>query len=672
MNKQQTRERLKKLRELMAGYSFEYYVLDQPSVSDAVWDGLMQELKELEAKYPELITKDSPTQKVGGVALDSFTKIKHAQRMISLNDVFSNQEMEAWLERTKNLLPEEKIDFFTDIKMDGLACSVIYQNGSFERAVTRGDGLIGEDVTENVRTIRNLPLQLRTETKYQQFLSGRTEVRGEIIIYKQDFKKINQTRQKQGEPLFANPRNLAAGTIRQLDPKVTASRSLYFRAYDVLRENPAEVPTNAFAYEVLTDLGLVRNQEAKFHNNFKQALDFISYWDQHRQELPFETDGVVVKVNNRDQFSRLGITGKQPRGAVAYKYAPESATSRVKDIIIQLGRTGAATPVAVLEPVRVAGSLVQYASLHNADEIERKDIRVGDTVVVYKAGDIIPQIQSVLIKLRPKTAIKFNFEKALAEQFPDLVFRREGEEAVYRTENLSDATILMRAIEHFVSRGAVNIELLGIKNIQALVEAGLVRDIADIYRLTKDDLLTLDRFAEVSSQKLISSIQGAKKPALDKFLFGLGIRHIGAQTATLLVQAFKSLEALSKVSQESFQEIPGIGEKASWSLAQWFKNPTNQKLLAKFQQLGVEPIYYQIKQNLAGKKFVVTGTLQSMGRAEVADRIKELGGVFQTNVAQDTDFLVVGEKAGGSKVVKAQQYNITTIKEPEFLKILSQ
>ena len=672
MNKQQTRERLKKLRELMAGYSFEYYVLDQPSVSDAVWDGLMQELKELEAKYPELITKDSPTQKVGGVALDSFTKIKHAQRMISLNDVFSNQEMEAWLERTKNLLPEEKIDFFTDIKMDGLACSVIYQNGSFERAVTRGDGLIGEDVTENVRTIRNLPLQLRTETKYQQFLSGRTEVRGEIIIYKQDFKKINQTRQKQGEPLFANPRNLAAGTIRQLDPKVTASRSLYFRAYDVLRENPAEVPTNAFAYEVLTDLGLVRNQEAKFHNNFKQALDFISYWDQHRQELPFETDGVVVKVNNRDQFSRLGITGKQPRGAVAYKYAPESATSRVKDIIIQLGRTGAATPVAVLEPVRVAGSLVQYASLHNADEIERKDIRIGDTVVVYKAGDIIPQIQSVLIKLRPKTAIKFNFEKALAEQFPDLVFRREGEEAVYRTENLSDATILMRAIEHFVSRGAVNIELLGIKNIQALVEAGLVRDIADIYRLTKDDLLTLDRFAEVSSQKLISSIQGAKKPALDKFLFGLGIRHIGAQTATLLVQAFKSLEALSKVSQESFQEIPGIGEKASWSLAQWFKNPTNQKLLAKFQQLGVEPIYYQIKQNLAGKKFVVTGTLQSMGRAEVADRIKELGGVFQTNVSQDTNFLVVGEKAGGSKVVKAQQYNITTIKEPEFLKILSQ
>lgn len=672
MNKQQTRERLKKLRELMAGYSFEYYVLDQPSVSDAVWDGLMQELKELEAKYPELITKDSPTQKVGGVALDSFTKIKHAQRMISLNDVFSNQEMEAWLERTKNLLPEEKIDFFTDIKMDGLACSVIYQNGSFERAVTRGDGLIGEDVTENVRTIRNLPLQLRTETKYQQFLSGRTEVRGEIIIYKQDFKKINQTRQKQGEPLFANPRNLAAGTIRQLDPKVTASRSLYFRAYDVLRENPAEVPTNAFAYEVLTDLGLVRNQESKFHNNFKQALDFISYWDQHRQELPFETDGVVVKVNNRDQFSRLGITGKQPRGAVAYKYAPESATSRVKDIIIQLGRTGAATPVAVLEPVRVAGSLVQYASLHNADEIERKDIRIGDTVVVYKAGDIIPQIQSVLIKLRPKTAIKFNFEKALAEQFPDLVFRREGEEAVYRTENLSDVTILMRAIEHFVSRGAVNIELLGIKNIQALVEAGLVRDIADIYRLTRDDLLTLDRFAEVSSQKLISSIQGAKKPALDKFLFGLGIRHIGAQTATLLVQAFKSLEALSKVSQESFQEIPGIGEKASWSLAQWFKNPTNQKLLAKFQQLGVEPIYYQIKQNLAGKKFVVTGTLQSMGRAEVADRIKELGGVFQTNVAQDTDFLVVGEKAGGSKVVKAQQYNITTIKEPEFLKILSQ
>ncbi len=672
MNKQQTRERLKKLRELMAGYSFEYYVLDQPSVRDAVWDGLMQELKELEAKYPELITKDSPTQKVGGVALDSFTKIKHAQRMISLNDVFSNQEMEAWLERTKNLLPEEKIDFFTDIKMDGLACSVIYQNGSFERAVTRGDGLIGEDVTENVRTIRNLPLQLRTETKYQQFLSGRTEVRGEIIIYKQDFKKINQTRQKQGEPLFANPRNLAAGTIRQLDPKVTASRSLYFRAYDVLRENPAEVPTNAFAYEVLTDLGLVRNQEAKFHNNFKQALDFISYWDQHRQELPFETDGVVVKVNNRDQFSRLGIVGKQPRGAVAYKYPPESATSRVKDIIIQLGRTGAATPVAVLEPVRVAGSLVQYASLHNADEIERKDIRIGDTVVVYKAGDIIPQIQSVLIKLRPKTAIKFNFEKALAEQFPDLVFRREGEEAVYRTENLSDVTILMRAIEHFVSRGAVNIELLGIKNIQALVEAGLVRDIADIYRLTRDDLLTLDRFAEVSSQKLISSIQGAKKPALDKFLFGLGIRHIGAQTATLLVQAFKSLEALSKVSQESFQEIPGIGEKASWSLAQWFKNPTNQKLLAKFQQLGVEPIYYQIKQNLAGKKFVVTGTLQSMGRAEVADRIKELGGVFQTNVAQDTDFLVVGEKAGGSKVVKAQQYNITTIKEPKFLKILSQ
>lgn len=672
MNSRQAEARLRQLRELMAQYSYEYYVLDQPSVSDAVWDSLLQELKELEAQYPALITADSPTQKVGGSALDGFVKVKHLERMISLNDVFSKSNVVAWSERIKNLLPDEDIQFLTDIKMDGLACSVIYQDGVFTRAVTRGDGWVGEDVTENVRTIRNLPLRLRSGTKHQQFLSGRTEVRGEIIIRKQDFKKINQERQKQGESLFANPRNLAAGTIRQLDPKVAAGRALSFRAYDLLRENSAEVPTNVFAYEALTDLGLTRNQEAQSQVSLEQVLEFIEHWDQHRQELPFETDGVVVKVDNRQQFSRLGITGKQPRGAVAYKYAPESATSRIKDIIIQLGRTGAATPVAVLDPVQVAGSLVQYASLHNADEIERKDIRIGDTVIVYKAGDIIPQIQTVLKELRPKTAVKFHFEKALSEQFPDLTFKREGQEAVYRAESLDSVVILSRAIEHFASRGAVNIELLGTKNVQSLVEAGLVKDIADIYRLTVDDLLKLDRFAKVSSQKLIHSIQDTKKPPLDRFVFGLGIRHIGAQTATLLVQAFRSLDGLSQASQESFQKISGVGEKASNSLVRWFSDLQNQKLLAKFKQLGVKPFYHQSQQNLAGQKFVVTGTLQSMGRGEAENKIKSLGGSFQTSVSQDTNFLVLGEKAGKSKANKARQYGIRIISEAEFLEILNQ
>jgi DNA ligase (NAD+) len=426
--------RVKELRELIARYSYDYHVLDQPSVSDAVYDSLFGELKKIEAEHPELVTPDSPTQRVGSELLGGFKKVTHSSRMLSLNDVFDRNEVEAWVTRMDKLLPGRQHEFFADIKMDGLACALIYEDGLLVRAVTRGDSFVGEDVTANVRTIKNVPLRLRSEEGYEQFLAGRTEIRGEIVMLKDEFNALNARRRATGEPEFANPRNLAAGTIRQLDPKLVAERPLHFRAYDLLRDNPLEVPTNMFAYQAISALGLNRNTQASVFTRLSDVMKFVDEWDKKRNELPFNTDGLVVKVNDRAQFAELGVVGKQPRGAVAYKYAAEQATTIVKDIVISIGRTGAATPVAVFDPVVVAGTTVQHASLHNADEIARLDIRIGDTVVIFKAGDIIPQVESVVTELRPEHAQKINYEQLLHEQYPELEFERSGKDVVYRVK----------------------------------------------------------------------------------------------------------------------------------------------------------------------------------------------------------------------------------------------
>ena len=665
-----TRSRLEEIKKLLNQYSYEYYALDQPSVSDAVYDSLMIELKSIEAAHPEWITPDSPTQRVGNKLLEGFQKVRHERRMVSLNDVFDKNEIEAWIERTDKLMPGYKHEFFTDIKMDGLACALIYIDGVLTQAVTRGDSFIGEDVTNNVRTIKNVPLRLHEAPGFEQFLRGRTEIRGEIVMLKRDFAALNDKQKSSGQPEFANPRNLAAGTIRQLDPSLVAARPLYFRGYDVLRDNDAEVPTNSFAYEALTALGITRNQQASIFTTLADVMNFVNEWDDKRHDLPFNTDGLVIKINDRALYESLGLVGKNPRGAVAYKYAAEQATTIVRDIVISIGRTGAATPVAVFDPVVVAGTTVQHASLHNADEIARLDVRRGDTVVIFKAGDIIPQVQAVLKELRPVDAKPIDYPAELARQYPELEFVRPAGEAVYRVKGLSGPLILKRALAHFASKGALDIDTLGEKNVEALVEAGLVNDLADIYRLTKDDLLQLERFADISAQKLIDAIAKKKQPTLERFLFGLGIRHVGAQTAIDLANHFESIENLSQATIDELREVDGVGEIVAESIVAWFADEDNVTLLEKFADLGVTSQFSQKSDRLAGQSFVITGTLQSMGRDAAAEKIRELGGTFQTAVAKDTTYLVAGGKVGASKLKKAEQYGTKIIDEQTLLELI--
>jgi len=663
-------ERANELKKLLSTYSYEYHVLDAPSVNDAVYDSLMAELKTIEAEHPSLVTPDSPTQRVGNELLGGFQKVQHRSRMLSLNDVFDVSEVEAWVVRMDKLLPGTKHEFFADIKMDGLACALIYEDGVLTQAVTRGDSFVGEDVTNNVRTIANVPLRLRDELETAHLLHGRTEVRGEIVMLKRDFEVLNEKQKLAGKPLFANPRNLAAGTIRQLDPRLVAERPLTFIAYDLIRDNPSEVPTNMMAYEYLTKLGLRRNAQASIFDSLDGVMRFVHEWDVKRHDLPFNTDGLVIKVNDRALFAKLGVVGKQPRAAVAYKYAAEQATTVVKDIVISIGRTGAATPVAVFDPVQVAGSTVQHASLHNADEIARKDIRIGDTVVIFKAGDIIPQVESVVLELRPKDSQAFHYEEALREQYPELEFERQGVDVVYRVKGSSSDFILKRSVEYFASKGALDIDTLGEKNVVALVESGLVRDIADIYTITVEQLLKLDRFAEISARKLVGAIQEKKNPPLEKFILGLGIRHVGAQTAIDLAKTFESLDALAHATLDQLEAVEGIGKVVAESILAWFADEDNIEMLRKFKQLGVEPVYEKHSGALNGKHFVVTGSLEDMSRDEAAERIRAKGGVFQSSVGKDTDYLVAGGKVGASKLAKAKAYGTTVIDEQAFKKLL--
>ena len=663
--------RVRELRDLLNKYSYEYYVNDKPSVSDAIYDSLMDELKKIESSNPELITIDSPTQRVGNKLLDGFQKVRHQRRMVSLNDVFDKSEIEAWIKRTDKLMPGQRHEFFTDIKMDGLACALIYVNGVLAQAVTRGDSFVGEDVTNNVRTIKNVPLRLHEAPGFEQFLRGRTEIRGEIVMLKRDFEELNKKQKVLGQPEFANPRNLAAGTIRQLDPALVAARPLHFRGYDVLRDDESEIPTNSFAYDTLTALGITCNRQASVFTNLADIMNFVNDWDEKRHDLPFNTDGLVIKINDRALYESLGLVGKNPRGAVAYKYAAEQATTIVRDIVISIGRTGAATPVAVFDPVVVAGTTVQHASLHNADEIARLDVRRGDTVVIFKAGDIIPQVQNVLKELRPDNSQLIDYPAELKRQYPELEFVRPEGEAVYRVKGLSGPLILKRALAHFTSKGALDIDTLGEKNVEALVEAGLVNDLADIYRLAKDDLLRLERFAEISAQKLITAIADKKHPNLERFLYGLGIRHIGAQTAIDLANRFESIEWLALATIDELREVDGVGEIVAESVVAWFADEDNMKLLQKFADLGVAPQFNRKSGRLVGQSFVITGTLQSMGRDAATDKIRELGGTFQTAIAKDTTYLVAGGKVGTSKLKKAEQYGTKIIDEQEFLAIIA-
>ncbi|MBF1035051.1 MAG: NAD-dependent DNA ligase LigA [Candidatus Nanosynbacter sp.] len=662
--KSAAKARIEKLKELINEYRYHYHVLDESIMSEAAADSLKHELSQLEEQYPEFITPDSPTQRVAGKPLDKFQKVTHASRMISLADVFSESEIRDWVARNYKLVDQGiEFAFFTDIKMDGLAMSLHYENGIFQQAVTRGDGLVGEDVTMNVKTIQNIPLKLNLDNPPEHL-----EVRGEVIIFKQDFEKLNQMQAKLGEKPFANPRNLAAGTIRQLDPRIAASRPLRFMAYDLVAP---DLPTHQEAYEFLRQIGFQTSGQDHVYTHLNEVFAEIKHLGQVRGNFLFNTDGMVIKINDRKIYSELGIVGKTPRGAVAFKYPAEESTSKVRDIVISIGRTGAATPVAILDPVEIAGSTVRHATLHNSDEIEKLDIRIGDTVIVYKAGDIIPKIKEVLLTLRPEGTAPFDYEQALKNQYPELEFERPDGEVVYRVKGQDSDFILRRNLEYFASKQALNIEGLGEKNVNLLVDAGLLKSLVDLYRLQKSDLINLERFGELSATKLLNAIEGTKQAPLAKFITALGIRHVGAQTAVALADAFQSLEALRDATEEELLKIPDIGLTVSESILAYFADEDNLKQLDDFKALGVDPIYINHDNApLKGQSFVVTGTLTDLGREEAEDLLREKGATVTSSVTKNTTALIAGAKPGASKVTKAEKLGIKIISEAEFRELI--
>ncbi|HEV2412275.1 MAG TPA: NAD-dependent DNA ligase LigA [Candidatus Saccharimonadales bacterium] len=671
MNRPQAAARIEKLRELINEYRYEYHVHDRSIMDEAAADSLKHELSQLEEQFPDLITPDSPTQRVAGAVLSKFKSVPHTERMISLNDVFSREEVEAWLKRITKLANQPISEFLIDIKMDGFSCALVYEDGVFVQAVTRGDGTVGEDVTANVKTIESVPLRLSDVT---DFVKGRLEIRGEIIMTKDNFTTLNADRQKKGLPLFANPRNLAAGTIRQLDPKLVMERPLQFRSYDIIvgsnDRRQTEISTNIEVYDKLTELGFIRNPMAKMVKSIDEIMKFAKTWEDKRHDLPFNTDGLVVKVNDRRLFRRLGIVGKAPRAAIAYKFPAEQSTTKVKDIFVSIGRTGAATPVAVLEPVVVAGSTVQMATLHNENEVKRKDIRIGDTVIIHKAGDIIPEVVESLKKLRTGREKVFVMPTHCPECNTKLV--KQDKDAVWRCPNVHCPARLQNLIQHYASKAALDIDGMGEKNVNALLDNGLIKDVADLYALTADQLKKLDRFADVSAKKLVEAIASSKHPPLGRFIFGLGIRHVGSQTAEDLANHFHSLEKFREATVDELHGVDGVGEIVAESIVAWFGTVSHQKLLARLEKVGVRPqMAAGAGGPLTGKSFVITGTLESMEREEAGEAIRAKGGTFSSGVGKATSYLVVGENPGQSKRTQAKKLSVLEIDEKAFLKLLN-
>ena len=674
MTQKKIANRAQQLRELLHRYSHEYYVLDTPSVDDAIYDSLFAELKQLEEDYPELITPDSPTQRIGGTPLQAFASVAHSQRMLSLNDVFSTEEVYKWLERIEKIDTRVATsDFFADKKKDGLACALIYEDGILVRAITRGDGFVGEDVTANIRTIATVPLRLQAQSKeFENFTIGRTEVRGEIVMYKDVFETLNAKRASEGKATYANPRNLAAGTIRQLDPKLVAERPLVFMPYDLLRDAATDIPTNEFAYRAIGNLGFLKNTIAKKLTSIEAVVTFSEEWKEKRHELIYNTDGLVVKINDKALYSRLGIVGKNPRGAIAIKYPAEQSTTKLLDIFISVGRTGAATPVAVLQPVIVAGSTVQMATLHNEGEIARKAIKIGDTVIIQKAGDIIPEVVEPIIALRTGTEKQFTMPTACPEC--GTAFIKEEKEAVWRCPNASCPARMWRHIQHYASKAALDIGGLGEKNVQALLDAELITDTADLYTLTNEQVQKLDRFAQTSAHNLVTAIQEKKNPPLAKFLFALGIRHVGAQTAIDIANTYLTLDAVKDTTLETLYEVDGVGSVVAESIVSWFADTDNIKLLEKFKANGVKPQRVTVHTDnspLHNVKVAITGSLQAMSREQAADAIRERGGVFQASVGKDTTYLVAAGSIGASKLAKAKKYGTKIIDESEFEQLIN-
>lgn len=657
-----------KLRREIRHNEYLYYVLDAPEITDAEYDRMMVRLRELEAHYPDSIPADSPTQRVGGRASSQFTEVRHLEPLLSLGNVFSAEELRAFDERVRSGLPAgSKVEYVMEPKIDGLACSLIYENGKLVRAATRGDGVVGENVTANVRTIRSIPLTLKVPEG--EVVPELLDVRGEVYMPRQAFMRLNEQRAERGESEFANPRNAAAGSLRQLDQQVTASRSLSFFAYYLVGEGAQ--PKHSESLALLARYGFKVSENYKVVENIDEAIKYIGDFNELRQGLSYDTDGAVIKVNDVYQQRILGATGKDPRWATAYKYPPEQAETTLEDIDWRVGRTGVLTPTAVLTPVKLSGSVISRATLHNEDFIRAKDIRIGDRVVINKAGEIIPEVLRVVVEKRTGD----EKEVEIPSLCPECGWRveRQGEEAAIRCTNPHCPALGREGLIHFVSRDAMNIDGCGPSVINALLDAGLVRDAADLYSLRKEDLLKLERMGEKSADNLLAALSESKKNELDKLLFALGIRHVGAKVARILATEFGSMEKLQQAQPEEMAQIRDIGDKIAESAVTWLNVPANIDLVERLAAAGLTmtftPPASQEDNPFFGKTLVFTGTMPTLGRAEAKTMAQDVGAKVSGSVSKKTDYVIAGAEAG-SKLEKAQQLGVTVIDEAEFLRML--
>lgn len=657
-----------KLRREIRHNEYLYYVLDAPEITDAEYDRMMVRLRELEARYPDSIPADSPTQRVGGRASSQFTEVRHLEPLLSLGNVFSAEELRAFDERVRSGLPAgSKVEYVMEPKIDGLACSLIYENGKLVRAATRGDGVVGENVTANVRTIRSIPLTLKVPEG--EAVPELLDVRGEVYMPRQAFMRLNEQRAERGESEFANPRNAAAGSLRQLDPQVTASRSLSFFAYYLVGDGAQ--PKHSESLALLARYGFKVSENYKVVENIDEAIKYIGDFNELRQGLSYDTDGAVIKVNDVYQQRILGATGKDPRWATAYKYPPEQAETTLEDIDWRVGRTGVLTPTAVLTPVKLSGSVISRATLHNEDFIRAKDIRIGDRVIINKAGEIIPEVLRVVAEKRTGD----EKEVEIPSVCPECGWRveRQGEEAAIRCTNPHCPALGREGLIHFVSRDAMNIDGCGPSVINALLDAGLVRDAADLYSLRKEDLLKLERMGEKSADNLLAALTESKKNELDKLLFALGIRHVGAKVARILATEFGSMEKLQQAQPEELAQIRDIGDKIAESAVTWLNVPANIDLVEHLAAAGLTmtftPPASQEDNPFFGKTLVFTGTMTTLGRAEAKTMAQDVGAKVSGSVSKKTDYVIAGAEAG-SKLEKAQQLGVTVIDEAEFLHLL--
>lgn len=698
MTKQEAKKKAEKLKEQINELRYRYHVLDDPAVTDEVYDSLTVELRKIEQEHPELATPDSPTQRIGGRPLEKFQKVRHEARMLSLNDAFSETELEEWEKRIRKLEPGLKWTYMAELKFDGLATSLIYENGIFIQGATRGDGFVGEDITQNLKTIRAIPLRLNLELyhteKYPSDLKKKLkeklsevkyiEVRGEALMSKAAFVELNRHQKKAGGVLFANPRNAAAGSLRQLDPQITASRKLSWHAYQLVTDLGQE--THEEEHLICEMLGFPVDKHSKVLNRISQVIGFRDSTIKTRDNLPFEIDGVVVQVNERKIFERMGVVGKAPRGAIAFKFAAKKATTMVEDIIVQVGRQGNLTPVALLRPVNVGGVTVSRASLHNEDEIARLGLKIGDTVVIQRAGDVIPQVLEVLPKLRTGKEKTFQMPKkcpicghSTARAMISSTSSSPGEGREGRGRE-GAATICtnhhcpaknLRSIGHFVN--AFEIYTIGPKIIERFKDEGLITDASDIFNLKKEDIQVLERFGEKSAENIIKSIEEHKKVPLSKFIYALGIPHVGEETAIDLAGHFGSLEKLKKANLEEIDSIPNVGGAVAKSIYDYFRDKNNFAFIGRLIKNGVS-IKYQVSSikksgPLVGKKVVVTGTLETMSRDEAKAAVRAAGGDWVSSISKNTDYVVAGSEPG-SKYEKAKELGVKIIYEKEFLKLI--